>query len=230
MSWQDLATIVGVLAAVPTLLGMFVTVYVYLGGRSRTERMTLVGAAFREVVSSLASDKPTDRLAGAVLLRRFFDPLTEYGLADTPYATEALNVIAAILRKEETEVFQKLLADGLAFAESLAGADLQEANLEKAFLGARDGKRIRLDKADLYKANLGSASLKGASAVGTIFCEANLAGTVFVNADLRGANFARADLKDARFEGANLAGASFQGATNIPAAIAARLDAQGKHP
>src|SRR6185437_6689317 len=120
--------------------------------------------------------KEVDRLAGAVLLRRFFDPLTEYGLTHLPYADESINVIAAILRTEKTGVVQKLLADGLAHAPSLEGADLQGANLENAYLGARSRKPVNLSRADLYQANLRGASLKGARAAGTVFYKADLSG------------------------------------------------------
>ena len=71
---------------------------------------------------------------------------TEQGGKGTPYAGEALNVITATLRNVETGSFQKLLADGLAYAPTLKGADLQKTNLQGAYLGARDerpGRSLR---------------------------------------------------------------------------------------
>jgi hypothetical protein len=240
MPWQDLSNVLTVITGIITVLGVLWTAYSYLGIKSRTDRMALVGGAFRDVITGLGSDREADRLAGAVLLRRFFDPLTEYGVRDLPYASESVNVIAALLRMEKTGVFQKLLADGLAFAPTLEGADLQEANLEKAYLGDRSRKRLKLDRADLYRARLCEASLAGASAVEAVFYEADLTRTVFVRADLRGADFRaanlerakfdEADLAGARFDEARLSGASFRGARNIPPEIQRHLTPEGKYP
>lgn len=235
MSIQDvekLATILGGLTGVFGLLG---AAYRYLGIKSRTEKMTLVGTAFRSVVTSLASEKEVDRLAGAVLLRRFFDPLSEYGLKDLPYADESVNVIAAMLRMEKTGVLQKLLADGLAHAPTLEKADLQGANLEGAYLGDRAREPVNLSRADLYRAILRGASLKGVRAAETIFYEADLSRAVLTHMDLRGADFraatlvevkfAESDLAGAKFDGAKLQGARFKGARNIPDELRKQLDA-----
>jgi hypothetical protein len=56
---------------------------------------------------------------------------------ELPYAADALNVIVAILREQPPGNFQKLLADALTKApkELLAGADIQKANLQNAWLG-----------------------------------------------------------------------------------------------
>src|SRR3954471_3636859 len=109
----------------------------YFDYRSKRDRQTMVGQTFNETVSSLASDDEIKRLAAAILLRRFFDRRTEQGAAGAPYQHEAIRVIAALLRTAETGQFQKLLADGLAFAPTLERADLQECNLAGAYLGDR---------------------------------------------------------------------------------------------
>jgi uncharacterized protein YjbI with pentapeptide repeats len=73
-----------------------------------------------------------------------------------------VRVIAALLRDRNTdEELQKLLADGLAYAPDLRGADLQRCNLNRAYLGERDGRTVDLSKADLYRADLTRASLRG---------------------------------------------------------------------
>jgi uncharacterized protein YjbI with pentapeptide repeats len=168
------------------------------------------------VVASLASEKEVERLAGAILLRRFFDPTTEVTTKGTPYAAEAINVIAAILRGQPTGNFQKLLADGLAFAPSLRNADLQRTNLQNAYLGARGNQQIDLDCADFYRADLSGASLKGAKAPAAVFYQARMTDAVLRNADLRGANFFEAELWGVNFDGAKLAGASFERTKNVP--------------
>jgi len=175
-------------------------------------------------VSALASDDAERRLAGAVLLRRFFDRSSELGVRDllgrrrTPYAEEALSVIAAVLRGLPSGDLQKLLADGLAYAPTLKGADLQRTNLQGAYLSPRRSHGT-LERADFYRADLSGGSLKLARAEKAVFYQARLRDTVLRDADLRGANFFEADLTGAVFTGAKLHGASFAGARNVPAEL-----------
>jgi hypothetical protein len=209
----------------------------YFDFRSRRERAAAAGQAFVTTVDALASGDEPKRLAGAILLRRFFDRSTEQGEKDTPYASEAVGVIAALLRGTETGTLQKILADGLAYAPSLVYADLQRCNLQKAYLGKRPDRCPDLSRADFFEADLSGASLKGARACETVFFratmrstvlrdtalmgadfrEADLQGARFDGANLDGANFAGANLEDARFDGASVNGAGFDGATKVPA-------------
>ena len=133
---------------------------------------------------------------------------------ELPYAADALNVIVAILREQPPGNFQKLLADALTKApkELLAGADIQKANLQNAWLG-----QIDLPEADFYRADLSDASFKEATAQGVKFYEARLARTRFVRAKLQEANFFGADLPRAEFTGAVLSGAKFEQARAIRA-------------
>ena len=125
---------IGVLAA---LVAGALGILRYFSYRTRRDRISLVGQAFSSTVEGLSSDAETKKLAAAILLRRFFDKGTEQGAAGTPYEHEAVAVIAALLRNTLTGELQKLLADGLAYASSLQGADLQECNLSRAYLGKR---------------------------------------------------------------------------------------------
>lgn len=194
----------------------------------------LVRQSFDAVIKSLASNVEVERMAGAILLRRFFDRETEVGVAGTPYWKEAVDVTAAILRGQATGNFQKLLADGLAFAPALQRADLQKTNLQFAYLGSHkkgdsSSEQIttNLSYADFYRADLAMASLKNAKAPGAVFYQARLHNTVFSGADLRGANFFEADLRGAKFQGALLKGANFLCARNVPPSLTANLDPNG---
>jgi hypothetical protein len=228
----------GVLTAFAAVLAGIVGLLKYFQYRTRRDKISLVGEAFDAVVDSLASDAEVERLAGAILLRRFFDPKTELGIAGTPYAEEAVRVIAAILRSQESGNFQKLLADGLAYAPSLESADLQRTNLQNAYLGSRrvggdrDGKitTIDLSYSDFYRADLSGASLKGAKARGAVFYQARMHNTILSRANLQSANFFGADLKGAKFDGALLNGATFKDARNTPPALASQLDEVGVYP
>jgi uncharacterized protein YjbI with pentapeptide repeats len=132
---------------------------------------------------------------------------------------------------------QKLLADGLAYASSLRGADLQECNLSRAYLGQRPrtvvthaslrllsvGRRDRPqardvgDEAvrqlspaapiDLTMADMFHADLAGASLRG-----ATAVSAVFYTAIARKTVFEQAHLEGADFREAELEGARFTGA------------------
>jgi uncharacterized protein YjbI with pentapeptide repeats len=222
----------GTLAAIVAALTALLGIPKYFQYRTRRDKMTLVRDAFESVVKSLASTVEVERLAGAILLRRFFDPATEVGIASAPYTKEVVNVIASILRSQETGTFQKTLVDGLAYAPSLRHTDLQRTNLQNAYLGSRpaseraesNGNVVDLSYADFYRSDLSGGSIKGATARGAIFYQARLQNTILKGADLRNANFFEADLHGAKFDGALLKQASFKNARNVPLALATRLD------
>lgn len=248
--------IAAIFTAFSGILAGILGIFKYFQYKTRRDKMTAVGEAFNSVVNSLGSDAEIERLAAAIRLRRFFNPKTELGIVGTPYASEAINVIAAVLRTQKTGSFQKLLADGLAYAPSLCRADLQRTNLQKAYLGSETGgrteqrvrnvkaylgfrkrgegteERVRIDlcHADFYRADLSGASLKGAKAEKAAFYEARLHNTVLARADLSDANFFEADLTGAKFDGAVLARAKFKQARNVPPDLAMRLDDKGMYP
>jgi uncharacterized protein YjbI with pentapeptide repeats len=218
--------IAGLLTALVAVASVVFAGYKYVSNR---ERLAAIRSAFREAVDALGAADPLQRRAGAIMLRRFFDDRTEQGARGTPYAGEALAVIAATLRGVDTDPFQKLLADGLAYAPSLKHADLQKTNLQGAYLVARTSSPVNLTDADFFRADLSGASLKGANAQGAVFYQARLLNTVLRDADLRGANFAEADLRGAEFEGAKLEGATFTDARNVPNEIARHLNENGSY-
>ena len=188
----------------------------YFDFRSRSERASAAGSAFATTVDALSASDEVKQLAGAILLRRFFNVETEQGQKYTPYAREALGVIAAVLRETPAGTLQKLLADGLAYAPEISDLDLQGCNLRNAYLGERPDRKPDFSRADFFEADLSGASLKNVVAREAVFFKATLRGTVLKGAELEGADFREADLEGARFEGANIAGARFEGAKNLP--------------
>lgn len=212
------------------LIGGIVAILKYFNYKTNRDKKAAVGQAFNSVIRLLASESEVERLTGAVLLRRFFDTESEFGMAQAAYAQEAVNVMAAVLRSSDAGVLQKLLADGLSHAPTLEGADLQRTNLQSAYLGSRVGRKAQLSGADFFKADLSDASLKDAEAEGAVFYQARLYRTVLKGANLRRANFFEADLENALFAGAVLANANFAGAHNVPQEISTKLDAAGKYP
>lgn len=220
------AQLQGWIGIVGGLLTAILGLVKYFNFRSRRDTLNAVGQAFESVVDAIASQEAAKRLSGAILLRRFFDAHTEQGERGTPYAEEAVAVIAALLRDTEAGNFQKLLADGLRYAPSLVGADLQHCNLQQAYLGSRSPQdpTVDLTGVDFFEADLSSASLRHARAPGAVFYGAILRGTVFEGCDLTAGDFRQADLQGARFANAVLVNARFDGAKNLPAEIAALVD------
>ena len=249
----ELNTVAALLTILTAVVGVVASIWKYIDYRSKTDKIRAIGRSFEQVVSYLSSDVEAERLAGAILMRRFFDKGSEFGEAGTPYAQEAINVIAACLRGEKPGNFQKLLADGLAYAPRLDGADLQKANLQNAYLGSRklpspapsraqrllrfvgrgaqsdSTEPVQLRRTDFYRADLSGASLKGAVASGAIFYQARLHGTVLSKACLEHANFQGADLRGARFADSRLEGALFRDARNVPEVIRAKLNDEGRY-
>jgi hypothetical protein len=224
VSWpgllRDIAALGTGLAAV---VGGVIAALQYFKLTTHRDKVAAVRKSFESVVASLASENEVDRLAGAILLRRFFDPTAEVTTRGAPYVTEAVNVMAAILRGQPSGNFQKLLADGLAYAMSLRRADLQRTNLHNAYLGSRGERQVDLSYADFYRADLSGASLKGAMAIGAVFYQARMTDAVLRNADLSDANFFEADLRGVNFDGAKLSRATFEGARNIPEELQAHI-------
>lgn len=217
---QGWVAVVGGFAA--ALLGIFK----YFNYRSKRDRLAEVGASFALTVEALASDNGTSRMAGAVLLRRFFDRRTEQGALGRPYVKEAIEVMAGMLREEQPSRVQKVLADGLRYARELEDADLQNCDLRNAYVGkkAGDASAVNLSRADLYGSRCDRASFKGVVAREAVFMEAELRKAVFIDTDCRGADFRWAKLDGAKFAGAQIGGAKFDGAEGVPEEVTALLD------
>jgi hypothetical protein len=217
-------------AVLGALLAALLGLFKYFNYKSRRDRLAEIGASFTLTVEALASDNPTSRMAGAVLLRRFFDRHTEQGTRGRPYVKEAVEVMAGMLRQQQPPQVQKVLADGFRYATDLRGADLQNCDLANAYLGKRTKQDdpVDLSGADLYGANCKRASFRAAILREAVFVDAPLNKTVFTAADCRDADFRRAELQDATFAndptkqwpGADLQGADFRGATLAGAAFA----------
>jgi hypothetical protein len=218
----------GWIAVLGALGAAVLGVFKYFNYRSKKDRLAEVGAAFGLTVEALASDNQTSRMAGAVLLRRFFDRHTEQGAVGRPYVKEAIEVMAGMLREEQPSHVQKVLADGLRYAHELQGADLQNCDLRNAYIGrkAGDDSAVDLSKADLYGANCDRASFKETRARETVFMGAVLTKAVFIDADCTDADFRYAKMEGAKFGGAKIAGARFADAEGIPEDVAPLLNDQ----
>jgi hypothetical protein len=224
-------------AIIGTIVTVLVTVLTFIRSLDRRDVRAAVGASFTATVEALASDNDTTRMAGAVLLRRFFDRQTEQGTRGTPYVKEAIELIAGMLREELPPRIQKVLADGLRYATDLRQADLQYCDLQNAYLGwkADDDRGVNLTGADLYEARCSRASFRKACLYKTVFYKTDLQKASMIDADcteadFREANLKGADLTGAKFAGAQIGGADFAGAEGVPPEVVELLDAEQKGP
>lgn len=194
-------------AALITAIASIVAAFQY---KKRRDKLAAVRDDFEKVIRALASDNELDRLAAAILLRRFFDPATEAGEGNAPFATETVDVIAAILRVQPSGEFQKLLADGLRYAPSLRGVDLQRTNLRNAYLGSRKRQlapAILSFRAGSLAALAGRISPRAGRE--PVQADGDAAGDDELPLDLSHADFYRADLSNASLKGARADGAVF---------------------
>jgi len=126
------------------------------------------------------------------------------------------------LRREDYRTALRYAQSGR--QESLAGAELKEADLAYADLAGCDLRHADLRRAHLYKANLSKAILAYANLEGATLVEANLR-----EADLFGANLKAANLTDADLSGAGMLLAQLGGAkllrTNLEGAVLEGYDA-----
>lgn len=200
--------------------GVFKFVFEYLNIKSDNVRREENKKAFDGVVSQLSSSNPSAQLSAAILLRRFFDAKR---LKKSPeLASETINVISALLRTIPTGVYQKTLADGLAYARDLSLADLQRTNLQDAYLGTKD-RKISMQSADMFLSDLSYALLENIDGHRVIFYRSILFCTQIKNCDFTEASFYGADLTGVTFKNVILKNADFTNAENVPQAIQEKL-------
>lgn len=191
----------------------------YTGLKSDKRKKEEANSNFNKTVENLASDNTAAQLSAAVLLRRYMT----LEIGKTKYLhQETINVISAILRTIPTGVYQKTLADGLAYGEDLSGCDLQRTNLQNVYLGSKS-HTVSLNSTDMYMSNLTYGLIDNVVANKAILYNAILYSTRIKNSDFSNANFIGADLTNARFTNVILKGADFNKATNIPKEISLHL-------
>jgi uncharacterized protein YjbI with pentapeptide repeats len=192
----------------------------YTGIKSNKRKRDEANESFNKVVENLSSENTSSQLSAAVLLRRFFNKK----IGKTFYLRkETIGVISAILRTLPAGVYQKTLADGLAYADDLSFEDLQRTNLQNIYLGSKQ-KRVRLEQTDLFMANLSYGLIDKVDAPGVILYNAILFHTRIKDSDFSNADFTGADLSNISFVNVNLKGAKFSRATNIPEDLQAHLN------
>jgi uncharacterized protein YjbI with pentapeptide repeats len=195
----------------------------YTGLKSNKRKREEATLSFNKIVENLSSDNPSAQLSAAILLRRFL----QMKIGKTNYLrTETIGVISAILRTLPTGVYQKTLADGLAYASDLTSADLQRTNLQNIYLGSKT-ERICLHHTDLFKSNLAYGLIDNVDAVDIILYQAFLQGARIKNSNFQGADFRGADLTNLTMVNVILTGAKFAGASHIPDDIQKHLSEEG---
>ena len=202
----------------------------------------------RPSIETTETEVKTDEEADVSILSSIFkDELNEPIAREFPsLKKDTINVISSQLRVLPTGVFQKTLADGLAYAEDLSFVDLQKTNLQCVYLGKKgkndkelpDREKISLDKTDFYMADLSrglienvigkaifyqsvlfSASIKKSNLSDADFYGADLTRAHFKDVNLENAKFQRTILTDVVFDNVKLQNADFTDAINIPTEI-----------
>lgn len=154
---------------IPGLIALFTSIcamlsfffFSYLGIKSKRAKRDEEISSFGNIVKNLSSTDSTTKLASAIMLRRFFNNRVKK--SNLFVFQESANVISSMLKTLPTGIFQKTLADGLAYAIDLSNMDLQKTNLQDVYLGRKDNLKIKVDSTDFYLADLSYALLENIS-------------------------------------------------------------------
>lgn len=216
------------------LVALLKFLFEYFGWETDGQKKKSYMESFNNVVEMLASGNLAQQLSAAVLLRRFFD--IKWHNDTYFFKKETINLISGILRTLSVGVYQKTLADSLAYSKDLSYVDLQKCNLQNAFLGVKridDAKLNVLEndlilyKTDFFMSDLSYALIDHVNGDYAIFYHAILCSASIKNSSFRNANFSNADLRNVSFENVNLYGANFSNAKNLPEFLLKNLDEKG---
>ena len=222
LNFSEVASIIAVITVVSAIVVgvlkfIINDIYDFKNSNKRKEESK---NSLTSIISNLSSSENTSKLSAAIMLRRFMNTKISH---EFPYLqTESINVIASMLKVLPTGVFQKTLADGLAYAVNLSNVDLQRTNLQDTYLGRKDGTSILMDNTDLFLSDLSYALIEHVNGK-VIFYRSILFCSQIKNCDFSGATFREADLTNTCFKNVILKDADFTGAINIPEAIEKEL-------
>ena len=222
LNFSEVASIIAVITVVSAIVVgvlkfIINDIYDFKNSNKRKEESK---NSLTSIISNLSSSENTSKLSAAIMLRRFMNTKISH---EFPYLqTESINVIASMLKVLPTGVFQKTLADGLAYAVNLSNVDLQRTNLQDTYLGRKDGTSILMDNTDLFLSDLSYALIENVNGK-VIFYRSILFCSQIKNCDFSGATFREADLTNTCFKNVILKDADFTGAINIPEAIEKEL-------
>lgn len=203
-NFEKVPDFVGLLVTLGTL---FLLAISYIRRAWLKESKRFIGSAFRETVEGLSSDRKEIRIASAIILRRFLDKHSEFGIGGAPFRHEAISVAISLLKNADTDDVQKLLCEIIRVSEPewLKDLDLQNANLSNAYLAD-----MEIRSGDFFQSKIESASFSRARIPNGQFREAIIRKTSFKGADIRNSNFTSAVLEDVDFTDANVEGVVFE--------------------
>lgn len=136
MSVKEIVELITSIIAIGGLIATpLLTVRSHFGYKNRNMQQDEAKDAFNRVVAELASRDTKRNLAAAIKIRRFFTE--EINAHSARLREEAIKVISSLLRTLQTGVYQKTLADGLAYAQDLSLVDLQRTNLQNTYFGLK---------------------------------------------------------------------------------------------
>lgn len=179
---------------------------------------------FISFTNHLHSDKDSERIAAAILLRSYINKCGFRG--------KTKNIIIGLLKDIHNGKLQKILGDGLSNVDDLSDYDLQEVNLYNVLIKPESyikykttgdisyrEERILFRNVDLFKANLVEFNANSVDFSGAIFYETRLCKSRFRNCIFKNASFTSADLNGAKFYDSILDGADFSRARRVSNAL-----------
>ncbi len=220
------------LMAVIALLAYIVAlIYQYFAEKEIRENLR---QAFDDTTKGLFSEKLSERICSAILLRRFLNKKNKEGRGKNSYRMEAVNVIASLLKIEKCGVLQKTLADSLSYIEKIDEFDFQNCNFQnmclipnKVVLAKELGffrrcmyrirkkhniqKEIKVSMCgtDFFMADFSYSTISFIEAQKAVFFKSNMYKTTIKHSDLADANFYESYSTGVKFVNCVLTGAQF---------------------
>lgn len=212
---NSIGLIISIVTAISTIIVFFI------------QQSKFKSESFLRYAEHLHSDKESDRIASAVLLRYF--------IRKRAYRKRTINIITSLLRITPNGNLQKTLGDGLSYSHNHRGQDFQKVNLHNVLIKPQSyikyklcsykslkafykKSRIKYNGADFYLANLSELNANSVNFSGAHFIEANVCRAKFKNCIFENANFGYSNMDCTEFKDCILDGACFANAKRISSA------------
>lgn len=209
-----------------TWIGIMVTLIPILSAVAvyAVQHFNYLSRMFISYAERLHSDKESDQIASAVLLRTFLD--------NASFAERTLSLFVSLLKILPNGNLQKVLGDSLSKVKNADGYDFQKVNVHNVLIKPQSyikydltannsllNDRISFRGADFYQSNMTELNACSVNFSNAVFFEAQITDARFRNCVFKDANFRMANLSGTVFSECVLDGAIFKGARGLSNAV-----------
>ena len=106
---MSIEIIIAIIGGTIAILGAVLKTYKHfeekLKSRLLKDNQKQLTESFESLVVKLSSNKISEKISSAILLRKFFDKDSSLGIGDAPLTKDTVNVISSMLKIEKTGDF-----------------------------------------------------------------------------------------------------------------------------